>query len=65
MYGWDEMPSAMEKREKALPTIPDQRDMIHRVFDRVRGARGEAAKGAISPLAEPVKSLWLRRPLSI
>jgi peptidoglycan/xylan/chitin deacetylase (PgdA/CDA1 family) len=58
--GWDAVGHG--EVQKALPTIPDQRDMIHRVFDRIRRYTGKPPKGWLSPaLAETHETVdWLR-----
>jgi peptidoglycan/xylan/chitin deacetylase (PgdA/CDA1 family) len=57
--GWDVVGHGYV--QKALPTIPDQRDMIHRVFRRIREYTGKPPRGWLSPaLAETHDTVdWL------
>jgi allantoinase len=49
--GWDAVGHGYVQR--ALPAIPDQREMIHRVFQRIREYTGRPPRGWLSPaLAE-------------
>ncbi|OGL12171.1 MAG: polysaccharide deacetylase [Candidatus Rokubacteria bacterium RIFCSPLOWO2_12_FULL_71_22] len=57
--GWDTLGHGYV--QKALPAVPDQREMIHRVYDRIKRHTGKPPRGWLSPaLAETHDTVdWL------